>query len=168
MTIFERRIQMICTDFKGRMAPGQAAMTAEALLAVWDKYAEIDPDCMPMLHALAATGAKMALISNYDHPRHVHSIVQSSGMNSLFSAVIVSGDHGVKKPDPAIFRLALEKVGTLPADTFFVGDSEEDGTGANRACLISVLVDREGKGTDYGQQYTIRALTDVLSLTGIA
>ena len=44
-------------------------------------------------------------------------------------------DAGADKPDPGIFRLALERLGTDPARTLHVGDDEVDAEGAARAGL---------------------------------
>jgi len=46
----------------------------------------------------------------------------------------------------------------------YIGDSEEDVIGANQAGLISVLIDRDNEGLDFGQRYTIHCLHDVLRL----
>lgn len=40
--------------------------------------------------------------------------------------VMVSGEHGLVKPDPAIYRLLCEKVGMAPAELLFVDDSERN------------------------------------------
>jgi HAD superfamily hydrolase (TIGR01549 family) len=164
MTIFERRIQIAGSDLGARMSRAEIEHTAEALLAVWDKYARFDSFCFPLLHTLNENGKVIALISNYDHPRHIHELVQKTGMNKHFSAVIVSGDHGIKKPDPAIFRLALQKTGMEPYETIYVGDSEEDIVGANNTNMISVLIDRNSQGYDWGQHYTVNTLQDILRI----
>ncbi|HEX6859504.1 MAG TPA: HAD-IA family hydrolase [Caulobacteraceae bacterium] len=36
---------------------------------------------------------------------------------------LVSGDHGLVKPDPAVFRLLCEKAGMAPGELLFVDDS---------------------------------------------
>ena len=41
-----------------------------------------------------------------------------------FDGLLVSGEEGIAKPDPAIFRLLLDRFGLDPAATFFVDDSE--------------------------------------------
>lgn len=40
-----------------------------------------------------------------------------------FDTVVVSGDEGVIKPDPAIFRILIERTGIDPARTAFIDDS---------------------------------------------
>jgi len=164
MTIFERRIQITCSDFGITMTRAEIENTAIALLGVWDKYAFLDPACIPLLGSLNEQGKIIALISNYDHPRHIHNLIRKEGMKDYFSAVIVSGDYEFKKPDPTIFQLALENTGMKACETIYVGDSEEDVVGAKSAGMISVLIDRNHHGRDYGQQYTISALQDILRI----
>ena len=57
----------------------------------------------------------------------------------MFDTVVISGEVGVKKPDPAIFRIALDQTGLQPQDVAFVGDSERTTCKAlwPRACARS-------------------------------
>lgn len=163
MTIFERRIEIACSDLQVTITRTEIEETAEALLAIWDKYAYLDPACIPLLDSLAKHSKIAALISNYDHPQHVHKHVRQDGLDNYLSAVIISGDHGVRKPDPRIFHIALDQTGIRSHEAIYVGDSEEDVIGANQAGLTSVLIDRDYNGFDYGQRYTIRNLREVLA-----
>lgn len=43
-------------------------------------------------------------------------------LDDLFDAVVISGQVGLRKPDPEIYRLAAEKVGLDPAECVFVDD----------------------------------------------
>ena len=43
---------------------------------------------------------------------------------SWFRGILISGEVGLAKPDPAIFRLACERFGLEPNTTLFVDDSE--------------------------------------------
>ncbi|GAA3747808.1 HAD family phosphatase [Leifsonia bigeumensis] len=45
--------------------------------------------------------------------------------------VLVSSDLGVRKPDAAIYRLAMERFGASPETTFFTDDSEANAEGAS-------------------------------------
>jgi epoxide hydrolase-like predicted phosphatase len=47
-----------------------------------------------------------------------------------FDVVIGSGDEGIMKPDPAIFRLALERLGIEPGEAVFIDDFIENIQGA--------------------------------------
>jgi putative hydrolase of the HAD superfamily len=54
-----------------------------------------------------------------------HKKLHSSKIHNYFDHVINSEMAGVKKPDPLIFRLALEKAKVLPQKSMMIGDSLE-------------------------------------------
>ena len=46
------------------------------------------------------------------------------GLDGLFDVEVISALVGLAKPDPAIYQLALERLGTAPEATIFVDDYE--------------------------------------------
>jgi HAD superfamily hydrolase (TIGR01549 family) len=54
---------------------------------------------------------------------------------------VLSFEVGAIKPDPAIFRIALQRLGVDPADALMVGDSEEADGGARAVGCAFALVD---------------------------
>lgn len=80
------------------------------------------PDVIETLDELRSRGFRLGVISNFADslPR----ILKAKGLAPYFDPMIVSTEVGLEKPDPAIFRLALERSG-LPADqVLYVGDHE--------------------------------------------
>ena len=63
---------------------------------------------------------KTALLSNAS-PR-LHELLDALEVTDLFDVIVVSGVVGVQKPDPAIYRLVLKRLGLRPAETIFVDD----------------------------------------------
>ncbi len=62
--------------------------------------------------------------------------IRHLGIEDLFDEVVVSGDHGLVKPDPEIFYLTLEKLGSTPEESIYVGNSHKyDVQGAKNAGL---------------------------------
>jgi putative hydrolase of the HAD superfamily len=43
-----------------------------------------------------------------------------------FDVSVLSADHGIRKPDPAIFHLALEQMGVSAVQCVFADDTEEN------------------------------------------
>jgi putative hydrolase of the HAD superfamily len=82
-----------------------------------------------------AQGVRTGLISNsmgagrYDR----------STFPELFDGVVISGDEGMHKPQPEIFRLGAERVGLPPADCVFVDDLRENCEGAEAVGMTAVL-----------------------------
>jgi putative hydrolase of the HAD superfamily len=57
----------------------------------------------------------------------------------LFDATVISGDVGLHKPQPEIYLLACERLGTEPADSVFVDDLRENVAGAEAVGMTAVL-----------------------------
>ncbi|MBS7390671.1 MAG: HAD family hydrolase [Fibrobacter sp.] len=51
--------------------------------------------------------------------------MRKHGLLKILDAVIISGEVHVRKPDPEIFKIALERLGTKAEETLFVGDDPE-------------------------------------------
>jgi putative hydrolase of the HAD superfamily len=76
------------------------------------------------LDGLRAAGLRLGLISNCSS--EVGELWEDSPFAGRFDAVVLSADVGLKKPDPRIFRLALDRLGVEPGEAVFVGDGEAD------------------------------------------
>lgn len=84
----------------------------------WQPY----PDTVAVLRRLRALGVPVAVVSNIGwDPRPV---LARHGVAGLFDVLVLSDERGVLKPDPAIFRLALDELGVGPQGVVMVGDNE--------------------------------------------
>ncbi len=99
-------------------------------------------DAAPTLGALRAAGHALAIVSNWDVS--LHGVLEATGLAGLVDVVVTSAQEGVGKPDPAIFRIALERLGGLAAvEAAHVGDDlESDVRGARAAGIAAILIDR--------------------------
>ena len=101
------------------------------------------PEVPAVLGRLRAGGARLAVVSNWDVS--LHDVLERTHLRALVDAVVISAVLGVAKPDPAIFRVALERLGASAAEAIHVGDSvEHDVAGARAAGVEAVLVARNG------------------------
>ena len=101
------------------------------------------PEVPAALAHLRAAGARLAVVSNWDVS--LHDVLERTQLRALVDAVVISAELGAAKPDPAIFRAALDRLGAAATDAMHVGDSvEEDVAGARAAGLEAVLVARNG------------------------
>lgn len=67
--------------------------------------------------------------------------IEQAGIGSHLSAVVISGETGVGKPDPASFGRALELLDVSPEHAVMVGDSwERDVTGALAVGMRAVWI----------------------------
>ena len=100
-------------------------------------FAGIEPD-RAMVEAVKRakrSGVRTGLISNsmgagrYDR----------AAFPELFDAVVISGEEGVHKPEPEIYRLGAERVGLPPEECVFVDDLRENCEGAEAVGMTAVL-----------------------------
>jgi putative hydrolase of the HAD superfamily len=77
-----------------------------------------------LLEVLRERGYKLGLVSNgFDPPDLVREELARLGVAQLLDVIVLSADVGVRKPDPAIFRRALDALGVAPENALFVGDT---------------------------------------------
>ncbi len=101
-----------------------------------------DPDAATVLVDLKSAGLRIAAISNTEDGR-VNESLALAGLDAELEFLIDSHHVGYRKPDAAIFRLALDRLGMEPCDAAYVGDSfGHDVIGAQRAGLHPILLDR--------------------------
>jgi HAD superfamily hydrolase (TIGR01509 family) len=85
----------------------------------------------PVLEALRQR-YRLGVVSNFYG--NLEAVCDSVGLTPLFAVMVDSHRVGAEKPDPAIFRAALEALHAPPETTMFVGDSlRRDREGARRA-----------------------------------
>jgi HAD superfamily hydrolase (TIGR01509 family) len=95
------------------------------------------------LRRVKAAGLIAGVISNSNGS--VRSALEQAGLASHLDFVVDSAVVGVEKPDPRIFRLALDAAEVSPADARYVGDLYSvDVLGARRAGLEAILLDPRG------------------------
>jgi putative hydrolase of the HAD superfamily len=73
------------------------------------------------LAALRAAGWLVGVVTNGDSLMQNRKL-DASGLRPLLDTALVSGDEGVRKPDPELFRRAAARLGVDPARCVFVGD----------------------------------------------
>lgn len=171
LTIFERRIQAFCVDLEASIEVADIRDIATTVINTVQQHHYLDPDCCPVLKALRQNKI-LALISNFDHPPHVYTLVSKLGLEEFFTAVIVSGEVGIKKPDPGIFHLALQRTGLQPEEVIYVGDAEEDIKGSLAAGIAPILIQREqavqnSLAIDFTVSHRpVQTKPDVINITG--
>lgn len=92
------------------------------------------------LDAIRARGKKVAIISNSEGM--LDRLFLDLGIRDHFDRIVDSGLVGVEKPDPRIFRVALDAFGVPPERALHLGDIfATDVLGARAAGLRCALID---------------------------
>lgn len=95
---------------------------SEAYLTNLGNASELFDGALELLQALHGN-YKLLLITN-GIPEVQRSRLAQSPIQDFFAAVIISGEIGVAKPDPAIFDAAFQAMGHPPKEqTLIIGDS---------------------------------------------
>lgn len=110
-------------------------------------YALFD-DVRPALEQLASEGYALGLISNFE--AWLDDLLADLGVREAFTVRVISGIEGVEKPDPRIYRLALERAGLEAGEAAYVGDNPEFDVDPPAALgMFTVLIDRRGRHADH-------------------
>jgi len=81
---------------------------------------EVDPAMVDLVRRLRPN-YRTGLLSNTSE-RQPERMLEKYHLEGLFDAVVLSAAAGLAKPDPAIYRLAVQRLGTEPETTIFVDD----------------------------------------------
>jgi len=100
-------------------------------------------DVLPSLQALRPH-IKFGLVSDAQRA-FLEPEMDRLGLTPFFDVRIVSGDHGFRKPDPRLFRMALARLKVTPDEAVYVGDNNyRDVCGAHNAGMRGILIQRSG------------------------
>lgn len=127
--------------------PWEKETTLEELKSYYDRYymthAKAMDDAEDTLQACREKGLRLGIITNgYSHLQHAK--IDLLDLRRFFDAIVVSGDVEIRKPDPRIYQLALERLGTLSGETVIVGDHpRNDIWGAAQAQIRGIWLRRK-------------------------
>lgn len=126
----------------GRVSPGieplardtffEAAYGHFAAPGVWELY----PEVLDVLRELAPR-YELAVVSNFDGRLRV--IFEHLTISKYFRHVFISSELGADKPDPMIYRRALEVCGYQPNEVLHAGDDPERDWAAAAAAGLEVF-----------------------------
>jgi len=104
-------------------------------------------DVPPVLEKLRGAGLKLGVVSNFEE--WLEQLLEELGVIGYFEVRVISGLEGLEKPDPRIFRLAMERAGVRPEGSVYVGDNPEFDVGPAAAVgMLPVLIDRRDRFPD--------------------
>ena len=97
-----------------------------------------------LMRALRAR-ARVGIVSN-NLTREQHDKLRFCGFLEHLDAIVISEEAGASKPDPAICRIALERIGASAPETVMIGDAwKTDIAGARTAGLRAIWFNPSGK-----------------------
>lgn len=138
--------------------------------ALYARFSDLEsyrlhPDALPLLERLEAGGYPMGVISNFEE--WLEGLLEKLDVTRFFPVRVVSGIEGVEKPDPAIFRIALDRMGVPAEESIYVGDHPYfDVEAAREVGMHPVLIDRRDLYPDAGG-VRITSLEDLPEAVGL-
>jgi putative hydrolase of the HAD superfamily len=93
------------------------ACRMDAVRGAWRLF----DDALPCLRTLRAAGLLLAAVTNAPGG-HQRNKLAAVGLIDAFDVLVIAGEVGVAKPDPAIFHLACTRLGVRPEQTVHIGD----------------------------------------------
>ena len=105
------------TDYNRNTLPAEAARLVTEFSTDYVRQAR------PVLEKLSEKYT-LFVVSNYYG--NLRSVLESLGVADLFHSITDSTVAGIRKPDPALWKLAIEQEGLLPDEVIVVGDSQKN------------------------------------------
>jgi len=169
-------------DFRALMGEVLAAVGVEAsgrrldaAVAVqhhaWDDRRSTLPGIPELLDELRRRGLRTGLVSNaFDPPGLLHDDLRTLGLAERLDVAVFSSEVGWRKPHPAIFAAALDRLALEPERCLFVGDRlDTDVAGAHAAgmatCLALWAVSPPEEGIE-GADHVAHTPAEVLEIAG--
>lgn len=93
----------------------------------------VEPSMLDIVRAARSAGVRTGLLSNSWGLEY-----EREGWDTLFDAVVISGEVGLRKPDPAIYALAAQRLELPPEEIVFVDDLRPNVRAAVAAGMVGV------------------------------
>jgi 2-haloacid dehalogenase len=103
---------------------------ADAIAAYGPRFSETVPAMLPgmaeIVEALDTAGVPLFAITNFSHEFWPPFRAREAAIFDRFRDIVVSGEERLIKPDPAIYRLALDRFGLTPEQAIFIDDRDDN------------------------------------------
>jgi putative hydrolase of the HAD superfamily len=145
--------------------PELAAELADRFPRVRRRKHFVYPDAVRTLKKLAGTYS-LGLLSN-GAPDLQRTKLEGSGLSCYFDQVLIAGEVGFGKPDPRVFTMLLNRLGSTAEKTLMIGDRlETDVQGAHNAGMRAVWMNRSGESNDgsIAPEWEISGLTQLVPI----
>jgi HAD superfamily hydrolase (TIGR01662 family) len=94
------------------------------------------------LAELRSRGYHLGLITNRENIDRFYELLDAMDLRSHFDMILAAGEVGIRKPEPDIFDMALERMASVASQSLYVGDNYwADVVGAQRAGVTPALLD---------------------------
>lgn len=142
-------MELFYAEFESDCAAAGLTMDARVMM---ERVSEVTGPRPAMLSAIARlreAGFKVgALTNNWAHAEDTEHNDGTRALRDLFDVFIESSVEGLRKPDPAIYRLACERLGSTPQETIFLDDIGHNLKPAREMGMVTIKVDALERALD--------------------
>ena len=107
-----------------------------------EELAVLHDDVVPFLESARDLGVRTAFVSNC--AENTRPLLDRLGLTALVDELVLSCEVRAAKPDPAIFEVAVERLGVRAAEALFVDDQPAFCRAAEAVGIRAVQIDRAG------------------------
>ena len=163
MTVnLESELARRCAGTKSESGSDRGRRIASGFLS--DSVATFERN-RPILKVLSER-FQLGIVSNFYG--NLEAVCEGAGLCDFFKVMVDSQCVGAEKPDPAIFRAALERLGATPEKTVLIGNSlRRDREGARRMGMRFIWVAPQDVQDSQSERYAQSALTDLRGLAKV-
>jgi FMN phosphatase YigB (HAD superfamily) len=138
----------------------------ELAIAIWGRDGHPDAtyafsDAAPVMRALKDHGLPIAVVSDIHYDIRAH--FRNHDLDQYVDAYVLSFEHGIQKPDAAMFTLALDALGAAAYRALMVGDTPSHDGGAAHVGIQTFILPGPFQAGRTGP----RGLDAVLRLVGL-
>jgi 2-haloacid dehalogenase len=149
-------------------AAAGAPLADDQALRLMEAYLHLSPfaDVGESLAQLRQRKLRLAILSN-GSPAMLRPLVKNAGLREAFHAVLSVDELEVYKPAPAVYRLAVEKLGVPKQAIGFVSSNCWDACGAKAFGFTTFWINRNGAPMDdlgAAPDYVVAGLADLPAL----
>jgi HAD superfamily hydrolase (TIGR01509 family) len=119
------------------------------------------------LDAMRSRGLELWVLSN-DVSEWSRKSRQRFGLEQYFKGFVISGEIGMRKPDPAIYLHLLEKSGAQPHEVIFVDDRPRNIAAADALGMAAILFNPTPEDSQSHNYTTVRTLAELQEILGNA
>ena len=101
----------------------------------------VRPQARDLVAAATAAGLETAVLTNDLYDFHDQAWIDRIRVLAEVGCVVDASRHGTRKPEPAAYRLVLDRLGVAPDQAVFVDDQPANAVGAAAAGMAAVWFD---------------------------
>ncbi|WP_088040763.1 HAD family hydrolase [Bacillus sp. EAC] len=134
-----------------------------------DYISQFKHHCVPfdhlitMLKDLKNKSYHLGIISNGRGKFQLDNI-KALGIDQFFDCILISETEGVSKPNPEIFKKAIDYFDVLPEECVFIGDHPKNDYFGAKNVGMSVIWKKDLQWGDFEPAYSIDDLSDIISI----